>query len=60
MCAINASCEFQTHSGTLVSSTNKADRHKHNITEILLKVVLNTINLNQTITQFTADHNLDR
>jgi hypothetical protein len=32
--------------GTLVSSTNKADRN--NITEILLKVVLNTINLNQT------------
>jgi hypothetical protein len=31
--------------GTLVSSTNKTDRH--NIAEILLKVVLNTIN--QTI-----------
>jgi hypothetical protein len=31
--------------GTLVSSTNKFDRH--NITEILLKVALNTIN--QTI-----------
>ena len=31
--------------GTLVSSTNKADRN--NITEILLKVALNTINLNQ-------------
>ena len=30
---------------TLVSSTNKTDRH--NITEILLKVELNTINLNQ-------------
>ena len=29
-------------SGTLVSSTNKTDRHK--ITEILLKVALNTIN----------------
>jgi hypothetical protein len=28
--------------GTLVSSTNKTDRH--DITEILLKVVLNTIN----------------
>jgi hypothetical protein len=28
--------------GTLVSSTNKTDRH--NIAEILLKVVLNTIN----------------
>ena len=36
--------------GTLVSFTNKADRH--DITEILLKVVLNTININQT----TADH----
>jgi len=31
--------------GTRVSSTNKADRN--NITEILLKVALNTINLNQ-------------
>ena len=30
--------------GNLVSSTNKTDRH--NITEILLKVALNTINLN--------------
>jgi hypothetical protein len=30
--------------GTLVSSTNKTDCH--DITEILLKVVLNTINLN--------------
>jgi hypothetical protein len=29
--------------GTLVSSTNKTDRH--NINEILLKVVLNTISL---------------
>jgi hypothetical protein len=29
-----------------VSSTNKTDRH--DITEILLKVALNTINLNQT------------
>jgi hypothetical protein len=28
--------------GTLISSTNKTDRH--NITEILLNVVLNTIN----------------
>jgi hypothetical protein len=33
--------------GTPVSSTNKTDRH--NITEILLKVALNTINLNQSI-----------
>jgi hypothetical protein len=33
--------------GTPVSSTNKTDRH--DITEILLKVALNTINLNQTI-----------
>jgi len=31
--------------GTLVSSTNKTDRQ--DITEILLKVALNTINLNQ-------------
>ena len=31
-------------SGTLVSSTNKSD--SHDITEILLKVALNTINLN--------------
>jgi hypothetical protein len=29
-------------SGTLVSSTNKTDRHE--ITEILLKVALNTMN----------------
>jgi hypothetical protein len=34
-------------SGTLVSSTNKSDHH--DITEILLKVALNTINLNQAI-----------
>jgi hypothetical protein len=34
--------------GTPVSYTNKT--HRHNITEILLKMVLNTINLNQTIT----------
>jgi hypothetical protein len=32
--------------GTPVSSTNKTDRH--DTTEILLKVALNTINLNQT------------
>ena len=31
---------------TLVSSTNKTDRH--DITEILLKVASNTINLNET------------
>jgi hypothetical protein len=30
-------------------STNKTDRH--DITEILLKVALNTINLNQTINE---------
>jgi hypothetical protein len=30
--------------GTPVSSTNKTDRHE--VTEILLKVALNTINLN--------------
>jgi hypothetical protein len=33
--------------GTLVSSTNKNDRH--DIAEILLKVALNTINPNQII-----------
>ena len=32
--------------GTLAFSTNKTDHH--DITEILLKVALNTINLNQT------------
>ena len=32
--------------GTTVSSTNKADRH--DITDILLKVALNTMNINQT------------
>ena len=35
-------CQWFSH-GTPVSSTNKIDRH--NITEILLKVVLNTITL---------------
>ena len=34
----------QIYPGTPVSSTNKTDRH--DITEILLKVALNTINLN--------------
>jgi hypothetical protein len=34
--------------GTLVSSTNKSDRH--NMTEILLKVALNTITITITIT----------
>ena len=33
--------------GTLVSSTNKTDHH--DITEILLKLALNTININQSI-----------
>jgi len=33
-------------SGTLVSSTNKTDRH--DINEILLKVALNTINQTKT------------
>ena len=31
--------------GTLVSSTNKTDSVSHNITEILLKMVLNTITI---------------
>ena len=35
--------------GTLVFSTNKTDFH--DITEVLLKVALNTINLSQTIYQ---------
>ena len=30
-------------SGTLISSTNKTDRHDIHVTEILLKVALNTI-----------------
>ena len=38
------SCQY---SGTLVSSTNKPDRH--DITEILLKVALNTIYQKPTI-----------
>ena len=36
--------------GTLVSSTDKTDRH--DITDILLKVALNTINLNLFISVF--------
>ena len=57
-CTISAyhpkSCEFEPRklfatgrwfsSGTPVSSTNKTDRH--DMTEILLKVALSTINLN--------------
>jgi hypothetical protein len=35
-------CEISTYPGTPVSSTNKTDRH--DVTEILLKVALNTIN----------------
>jgi len=37
--------------GTPVSSMNKTDRH--DITDILLKVALNTINLNQFLCQKT-------
>ena len=33
---------------TPVSSTNKTDHHMHNITEVLLKVTLNTIKQNLT------------
>ena len=39
--------------GTLVSSTNKTDHH--NITEILLKVVLNTITLTPNISHWKLD-----
>ena len=38
--------KLQVSPGTLVSSSNKTDRH--DITEILLKVAYNTIKLNQT------------
>jgi len=38
--------------GTLVSSTNKIDRH--NITEILLKVPLNTITLILTLLNYSS------
>jgi hypothetical protein len=37
--------------GTLVSSTNK--KYSHDITEILLKVALNTITLNLNQTELT-------
>jgi hypothetical protein len=40
--------------GTLVSSTNKTDCH--DITEILLKVALNTINLNWVHCYYTKEH----
>jgi hypothetical protein len=39
-----ATCQWFSP-GTLVSSPNKTDRH--DITEVLLKVALNAINLNQ-------------
>ena len=38
--------------GTPVSSTNKTDRHE--ITEILLKVALNTLNHNLAYTLYSA------
>jgi hypothetical protein len=41
-------------SGTLVSSTNKTDRH--DITRILLKVALNPIILNMNVSQITAQY----
>jgi hypothetical protein len=41
-------------SGTPVSSTNKADHH--DLTEIVLKVVLNTKNQTRDIREFT--HNM--
>jgi len=40
-------------SGTPVSSTNKTDHH--NITEILLKVALNTINQPNQMATVTSD-----
>ena len=46
-------CEFESRSGRgpPVSSTNKTDRH--DMTEILLKVALNTIKQNKTIFKFS-------
>ena len=45
--------------GTLATSTNKSDRH--DITEILLKVALNTITLTLTLknTTYTEDYQLN-
>ena len=44
----------EVFSGTLVSSTNKTDRH--NISEILLKVILHTINIsNMDATNLDSD-----
>jgi len=40
--------------GTPVSSDNKTDHHE--ITEILLKVALNTINLNQSLYEYWVRH----
>jgi len=42
--------------GTLVSSTNKTD--PHDITEILLKVVLNTINQTNQAKKMTTTYNI--
>ena len=42
--------------GTPVSSTNETDRH--DITDILLKVALSTINLNLTYKRYTNDDNI--
>jgi hypothetical protein len=42
---------LQFSPGTLVSSTNKSD--SHDITQILLKVALNTIHLNLTLYCYT-------
>ena len=43
--------------GTLVSSTNKTDSVSHNITEILLKMVLNTITILFNSEYFTVFFN---
>jgi hypothetical protein len=45
---------FVTYDSTPVSSTNKTD--DHDITEILLKVSLNTINLNKLIKVYYIYH----
>jgi hypothetical protein len=56
--SVNGDMSVFFHPGTLVSSTNKTDRH--DITEILLKVVLSTNKpSNQPKELFTASIYLD-